>query len=618
MRFSILLLLLLNSFVSFSQIVLNEVLAVADACVAHRWAATADNIKKTTCGGKLVESAPWVRLGENESIPYCWGGYSTISGFDSGMKNGKSAGDITTSSVALSCAEGLDCSGFVSRAWGLTTRYTTSSIPSITKQYASFTDLQPGDVMNKAGSHTMFVYEVNPNGSITVVEAAKGASNGGADGMWSVFYWTYSYSDLQTLVGKGYQPRYYSDFTVEPLECDECDKAEQLAVASEYEYKAYSVEGMTSSGMDIPVCGGWQSSGANDMWFSFVAVASSQTVSVDPLGDLDAVVALYASCDDSDLITCVDVNGGGGLLTDLTYDGFSAGETYMVRVFDYGTVMPADGRFRVAVKANNHAPVCTDVFEPNDLQTAPAVLALKDSTVVNLCISKNDIDYFIFNNLEDDASYSVTLKLFQNGSIADAVINKANAEQMLEFKGADSPVFSVSGPEGEYALHIFVEKNNTVHYSLALDVYPPDAGRVSGAGIYMEQDTATVAALASEGYAFKEWQVEGQYYSRYAEGWLVMNKDISLIAVFEEQPEVGIVGEDSKSVFELYPNPVNDKLFVDCVFLAEKNYKVLSLQGQVLAKGNVAAGKTVLDVGSLPRGVYVLEISGVTQKFVKR
>lgn len=48
---------------------------------------------------------------------------------------------------------GMDCSGFVSAAWGID-RKTTSTLPNVSTKI-SYNDLQPGDILNKAGSHVV-------------------------------------------------------------------------------------------------------------------------------------------------------------------------------------------------------------------------------------------------------------------------------------------------------------------------------------------------------------------------------------------------------------------------------------------------------------------------------
>ncbi len=173
-------------------------LQIADAYALHQYECTSANLAPndvTAPDGDIVRTPAWLVVGWNARFPYKWGGFSTITQFDAGLANGRYAGDINTNGVS-SYAEGVDCSGFVSRCWQLSYHATTSYMPSITTQYASWDDLKPGDAIHKVGHVRLFV-ERNLNGSFKVVEAA--ARN------WDVSYWSFTSSELAS-----YTPRYYN------------------------------------------------------------------------------------------------------------------------------------------------------------------------------------------------------------------------------------------------------------------------------------------------------------------------------------------------------------------------------------------------------------------------
>lgn len=91
--------------------------------------------------------------GTYSSVPYDWGGWDSVEQFNSYMSNGYAAGDVRTSGVE-SCSKGVDCSGFVTRAWGRTDKkYGTSTLNQISNYLSSTSQLLAGDIMNKAGSH---------------------------------------------------------------------------------------------------------------------------------------------------------------------------------------------------------------------------------------------------------------------------------------------------------------------------------------------------------------------------------------------------------------------------------------------------------------------------------
>jgi hypothetical protein len=104
-----------------------------------------------------------------DSVPYAWNMWDTVGQFNnfmSGGENQKFAGNA--SSVDKSCGRGIDCSGLVSRAWGLTSKYGTSDLETISDPI-SFEDLQVGDILNLYGSnsnHTIMFGSYNSDKTI--------------------------------------------------------------------------------------------------------------------------------------------------------------------------------------------------------------------------------------------------------------------------------------------------------------------------------------------------------------------------------------------------------------------------------------------------------------------
>ncbi len=190
--------------VKSTPITRKKIIQNAEPYATHKWFCHYNNIWDRDCGSAHVRTPSWVTVGNNISVPYMWGGFSSLSQFDQGIANGASAGDCDTHSVASpSCAVGVDCSGFVSRAWGLGTKYCTRCIPDISTQYPSYDDLKPGDVVNYAGHHVRLIHTVNGNGSFLIIEAAASSTD------WRVGYNNYSVADFQ---GR-YLPRYYNHVT---------------------------------------------------------------------------------------------------------------------------------------------------------------------------------------------------------------------------------------------------------------------------------------------------------------------------------------------------------------------------------------------------------------------
>lgn len=92
-----------------------------------------------------------------DGIPYKWGGFDDIANFTTKISQGKKAGDINTAAV-VSTVTGIDCSGFISRAYGLTTKLGTTTMST---QFSNITwnEISIGDIANDPGSHVWMYYD---------------------------------------------------------------------------------------------------------------------------------------------------------------------------------------------------------------------------------------------------------------------------------------------------------------------------------------------------------------------------------------------------------------------------------------------------------------------------
>jgi hypothetical protein len=101
--------------------------------------------------------------GTYSSVSYDWNGFDTVSGFNGYMyPNTYQAGDINTTSEG--CSRGVDCSGFVSRTWQLTSKYGTCTLEDISTQLPSKNDMLRGDIYNKCGTHTVLFSSFGSDG----------------------------------------------------------------------------------------------------------------------------------------------------------------------------------------------------------------------------------------------------------------------------------------------------------------------------------------------------------------------------------------------------------------------------------------------------------------------
>jgi hypothetical protein len=149
---------------------------------------------KYNCGWWIIEQF-------NKGLPYNWGGFTTIEEFDTGITEGKFAGNVPDSrdNGSSKCCIGVDCSGLVTICWGLTERVSTRSITSIASPLDSTDLLLPGDVMLLPGSHVMIFINFldNERTCVQVVDASRSTGR--------VLLRTENLSDLIKRGYRGYQ-----------------------------------------------------------------------------------------------------------------------------------------------------------------------------------------------------------------------------------------------------------------------------------------------------------------------------------------------------------------------------------------------------------------------------
>jgi len=134
------------------------------------------------CTGFNRVRRPWYLQGkvnqEVRGVPYCWGCHGSLANFRQRVEAGTKAGNVCTHDSPRIDVAGVDCSAFVSAAWGLSVHYTTAAIPAIAKTVENPWDLKPGDALNKPGSHVMLFLRFTPDRKAEVMEASTGGCNG--------------------------------------------------------------------------------------------------------------------------------------------------------------------------------------------------------------------------------------------------------------------------------------------------------------------------------------------------------------------------------------------------------------------------------------------------------
>jgi hypothetical protein len=145
---------------------------IENACVPAQWKHwKRPNHFKTSMIGQTIGP-----------MPYWWGGDDTPETFLRRIANGALAGSVCTcrderyNQCVVSQAAGVDCSGFVSRAWGIAKRG-TGGLLQVANPVAGINSLRPGDAFDWPGHHVRLLVGREPGAAIAfkVLESATRA-----------------------------------------------------------------------------------------------------------------------------------------------------------------------------------------------------------------------------------------------------------------------------------------------------------------------------------------------------------------------------------------------------------------------------------------------------------
>lgn len=180
-------------------------MGTAGAYWTHQWWCA--QLNWMTCSdygsGKTSTTPPYIYNGGYSryyyEVPYKWGGWASLSTFDTDIGTYvRSAGDATGTGVTLSCATGVDCSGFVQNCWGYTS-YKLSDrnlVDSYTTDLGkNWSQLLQADAIDWYGNHIMLFDSFQSlGGGVYVYEASN------ID--WRVYYRYHPYTDLGNYYAK--------------------------------------------------------------------------------------------------------------------------------------------------------------------------------------------------------------------------------------------------------------------------------------------------------------------------------------------------------------------------------------------------------------------------------
>ncbi len=137
---------------------------------------------------------------------------------------------------------------------------------------------------------------------------------------------------------------------------DNCSGAYALSTATTCSTVSGTTENATQS-LPALSCDGFTSGASLDVWYSFTADNTTATVTVDGSSDVDPVVEiLTGTCGSQTNFDCADATTSGGTET-VSLTGLTIGNTYYIRVYDYGTTLSTTFTFDICVVSTPAGPV---------------------------------------------------------------------------------------------------------------------------------------------------------------------------------------------------------------------------------------------------------------------
>jgi hypothetical protein len=350
---------------------------------------------------------------------------------------------------------------------------------------------------------------------------------------------------------------------------DDCANATLLIEQTSCISATGDVAASTQS-MPADSCNTYISDSSFDVWYQFVAVTSNPYITVAGSASFDAVVFLFDACGGS-ILGCSDATLSGEPET-IVSSGLIPGNTYYIRVYDYGTAIPNTTTFDICVFNAPPPPV-------ND-ECANAILLTEGITCVpvpgDLAWATQSMPSETCGIYTSDSSYDVWYRF---------VAVTAN------------PLVSITGSAS----------------------FDPVIFLLDGCNGSVLACSDTSASGGTEIFEASGLLIGTTYYLRvYDYGGALPATTMFDLCVYAAP--VGIADIYRNNIPSLYPNPANGIFTVSLGITSQKtSVEVYDVLGSKVKEQLVLNSKeTVVDASSLPAGVYAVKVQNETGIFTQK
>lgn len=233
----------------------------------------------------------------------------------------------TTGGTSPSCASGLTpTTGSTGTSTGLTLSWTAGAgSPTSYDVYLSATQSQVTGLNSAARVATS---------TTSTSYTASGLSNG------TTYYWTVIPKNASGSASGCYVAT-FTTIAATPAN-DNCSGAITLSATSSTPISGTTLNATQSMAGTVGTAN-------DDVWYKFTAVSAAHNIQVSPEYSFNAVVELFSgSCGSLTSISCVNANGNGEAES-ISATGLTVGQTYYVRVYDFGSVDPTSFLFDISI-----------------------------------------------------------------------------------------------------------------------------------------------------------------------------------------------------------------------------------------------------------------------------
>ena len=163
----------------------------------------------------------------------------------------------------------------------------------------------------------------------------------------------------------------------------------------------------------------------------------------------------------------------------------------------------------------------------------------------------------------------------------------------------------------------FIANFSFIEYEVLASVDPQEGGTIFKSNGNHYGDTVTLTVTPAENYVFQNWTEDGVIVSEEESFSIILTTSHYFIA---HLTYISNVGENAEQTMSIYPNPANDKLFIESNGNIS-NVEIYNLTGAAVLKQECNSDKVEMNVKALQSGVYFIKIttgnSTETRRFIR-